>query len=324
MADYHWNPAALQGVFILPNTVADDTLALASAEQLRVLLWFSRHQESWNTAACAAALHMTADECAACLRFWAERGVLAAADAAPAPVPAEAPTIPQARPAAVKPTMREVLDYQKHNPAFSTLVEAASARLGKPIGHGDTATLLYLHNTVGLPMEVILMEIAYAVSIGKPNMRYVEKLALDWSDRDIATVAAVDGHIRYLDACEQAGKTVGTLLAAPRPLSVAQSQLAEKWLDQWQFSHDMLLKAADITREKLPNVTPAFLSYMDKILERWYSEGITTPDSIPAPPPPKKKGVAATNPEESSLEFDDFEQELLRYRPKFHTTDTKK
>ena len=143
--------------------------------------------------------------------------------------------------------VKEVLQYQKRHPEFSTLVEAASARLGKPIGHSETATLLYLHDTVGLPMEVILMEIAYAVSIGKGNMRYVEKLALDWCDRDIATISAVDGHIRYLEACRRAGERVAKLLDAPKALSTAQAELAEKWLMQWRFSEAMLLKAADIT-----------------------------------------------------------------------------
>ncbi len=317
MAQYSWHPTAINGVFILPNAVADNTLALASAEQLRVLLWYSRHTGAWDAAACGAQVGLAPDECEGCLRFWVEQGILAS-DAAPAPPPA-APT-PQARPAAVKPQLREGLTYQKAHPEFSALTEAASARLGKAIGHADTATLLYLHDTVGLPMEVILMEIAYAVSIGKANMRYVEKLALDWCDRDIATVAAVDEHIRWLEACRAAGATVETLLGMSRPLTAAQTQYAERWLNQWQFSHTMLEKAAEITREKLPKVSPAFFSYMDKILERWFAEGIDTPDKIPAAVPAKKKGAAATNPEESSLSFDDeFENELKRYRPKFPT-----
>ncbi len=322
MARYQWQPTALRGVFALPTAVADGALTLASAEQLRVLLCFSRDAEGFDATTCAARLGLTADECEGCLRFWTQQGILAPADET-ASVPAADSPAPLARPAAVKPQLREVLDYQKQHPEFSTLVEAASARLGKPIGHSDTATLLYLHNTVGLPMEVILMEIAYAVSIDKPNMRYVERLALDWCDRDIATIAAVDAHIRYLDACRAAGKTVARLLDAPRAFTASQEQMAEKWLTQWQFSHEMLEKAAAITREKLPKVTPAFLSYMDKILERWFSEGIDRPEKIPAAIPAKKKGVAATNPEESSLEFDDFEKDLLRYRPKFHTPSAK-
>ena len=314
--DYCWNASALRGVFALPNMVADACLLLANAEQLRVLLWFSRHQSQWDATACAAQVGLSPDECEGCLRFWVDKGIISPADAA-APVAADI-SQPQARPAAVKPTIKEVLQYQKQHAEFSTLVEAASARLGKTIGHGDTATLLYLHDTVGLPMEVILMEIAYAVSIGKGNMRYVEKLALDWCDRDIASISAVDEHIRYLEACRQAGERVEKLLAAPRPLGIPQQQLAEKWLLQWQFSDAMLLKAADITREKIEKMTPSFYSYMDKILERWFAEGIDRPDKIPADKPAKKKGVAATNPEQSGLQLEEFEKDLLRYRPKFN------
>lgn len=317
---YCWNAAALRGVFALPTAVADDCLSLASAEQLRVLIWFSRHQP-WDAAACAAQVGLSADECEGCLRFWADKGILTA-DNAPVPA-ADNASAPQARPVAVKPLLKEVIQYQKQHPEFSTLVEAASARLGKAIGHNDTATLLYLHDTVGLPMEVILMEIAYAVSIGKGNMRYVEKLALDWCDRDIASIAAVDEHIRYLEACRNAGETVEKLLDSPRPLGATQQQMAEKWLLQWQFSHEMLLKAADITREKIEKMTPSFYSYMDKILERWFTEGIDRPDKIPAPRPAKKKGAAATNPEESSLHLEEFEKDLLRYTPKFHKTEKK-
>ena len=56
MATYHWNPAEMGDVFILPAAVVDTALALASPEQLRVLLWFSRHRQQWDAAACAAAV----------------------------------------------------------------------------------------------------------------------------------------------------------------------------------------------------------------------------------------------------------------------------
>lgn len=318
MAEFQWSCTAMRGVFLLPDSVADDHLTIATAEQLRVLLWFSRHHQHWDAAACAAQVGLSAEECNGCLHFWAQQGVLTNGEVTPTTA-----VMPQARPAAVKPQIKEVLQYQKTHPQFSVLVEAASARLGKPIGHSDTATLLYLHNTVGLSMEVILMEIAYAVSIGKGSMHYVEKIALDWYDNDISTVSAVDEHIRYLDSCRQAASTVEKLLNAPRELNVNQAKMAEKWLMQWHFSDTMLLKAADQTREKVKKFDGRFLSYMDKILEQWQAEGIDRPDKIPARTPAKRKGPTATNPEESSLDFDEFEKDLLRYRPKFKTPDKK-
>ena len=313
MAQQDWNPAGMRQPLVLPGDVADRCLSLASREQLQVLLWLSRRQLDWDAAACAAALHLSEEECEGCRRFWEEQGILTTAGS-PATPAAPAVSRPAARPAAVKPQLKEVLTYQKQHPEFSVLVEAASARLGKAIGHSDTATLLYLLDTVGLPMDVILTEIAYAVSIGKPHMRYIEKIALDWADQDMTTLPAVDAHIHYLERCRKAAERVEALLALPRPLTAAQAQLAEKWLFQWGFRDDMVQCAATITVDKAGTFKPG---YADKILEQWHAEGIDRPDKIPATPAKKKKGAAATNPEESSLDIQGFEAELLRYRPTF-------
>ena len=79
----------------------------------------------------------------------------------------------------------------------------------------------------------------------------------------------------------------------------------------------MLQKAYAVMIEKCEGkFSPA---YMDKILERWHAEGIHTPDRIAtAAPVPKKKGAASTNPEESSLDNQELEEQLLRYRPVFN------
>ena len=59
----------------------------------------------------------------------------------------------------------------------------------------------------------------------------------------------------------------------------------------------------------------------DKILEGWYGDGVRKPEQIPQPYQ-KKSGVAATNPETSSLDMDGFEQQLRQYRPKYKKKDT--
>ena len=308
MTQYLWVPAGMTRPVVLPGTVADELLTAATPEQLRVLVWLSGHGLTMDAAACAAALGLSPEVCAACLQFWLEQGVLTTADHTPAP------RTPAPRPAPVKPQLREVLAYQKRHPDFSALVETVSARLGKPLVHGDTATLLYLLDTVGLPAEVILMEVVYAVSIGKANMRYIEKIALDWADRELTTLETVDAHIRYEEACQQAGAQVEKWLELPRPLNATQRQLAEKWLNQWQVREDMLRLADAITRERTGKFSPA---YTDRILERWHAEGVDSPEKVHTAPV-KRTGVAATNPEESSLELEGFEGQLLQYTPVFN------
>lgn len=315
MSAYHWHPDSLGEIFLLPAGVMEQ-LQSASKEELAVLLWFSSHHQQWDEAACGADLEMTVEACRSCLQKWVQRGLLMATDAPTTAVSTPAPG-KVARPAPVKPLLQEVLAYQRQHPDFNGFLEQASATLGKPLSHGDTATLLYLMDTVGLSDQVILMEIQHAVNLGKGNMRYIEKVALDWADEDITTFEAVNKRICQRENCREIAAEVEALLQLKQPLNISQSEMAYRWVKEWDFKDEMLCRAYAITTEKKGKFLPA---YMNKILERWHIEGIDSPDKIPTPPAVGKKGPAATNPEQTSLDVDEFEQSLMRYRPKFKTT----
>ena len=310
MSRYVWNDGDLNNLLVLPGEVAD-CLSSAGAEQLRVLLWFSRRGTDFDAASCAAALGMSEPECVGCLNYWVEKGILrcdgaVAASAEPAPVK-------QARPAAVKPLWKEVLAYQQEHKEFNAFLQEVSARLGRPLNHGDNATLLYLITTAGLSQASVLMATAYAVSIDKASMRYIEGLVLGWADEDIITPEQVDEKIRDLTETRASANKVEKVLALPRPLNATQAKTAHKWLTVWCFNDAMLQHAQTLTLE---NCDKFSVAYMDKILERWHAEGIHSPDRITAPKT-KKKGPASTNPEQSSLDSE-FEEQLLKYRPKFN------
>lgn len=313
MSLYRWNSDALGEVFAVPSMVADRLLTLATPEQLRVLLWFSRQGQKFSVAACADAVGLSADECAGCLRFWAEQGVLTGAGQAASVADAPAEKVPVARAAAVKPTWPEVLKYQQEHREFVSFLQEVSVRLGRPLNHGDNATLLYLTTTAGVPAASVLMAVGYAVSVGKANVRYIEGLVLGWADEEVITPEQVDAKIRQLQQAQQVAAQVEKLLCLPRPLTATQAKLAVKWLKDWGFSEVMVKRAYDLMAEHCAKFNPA---YMDKILERWQAEGITQPDRIPAPVG-KKKGPASTNPESSSLHSEEFEEQLMKYRPKF-------
>ena len=314
MSQYVWNGGDLNNLLVLPAAVAD-CLPRAGAEQLRVLLWFSRHTHDFDAAACAAALGMSEQECVGCLNYWAEQGILRSANTVSTPAAAE-PSQKAARPAAVKPVWKEVLAYQQEHKEFNAFLQEVSARLGRPLNHGDNATLLYLITTAGVPQTSVLLATAYAVSIGKASLRYIESLVLGWADEDIVTPEQVDLKIRELTETRQSADKVEKILSLVRPLTAAQAKLAHKWLTVWCFSDTMLQHAQTLMLEHCDK--PNF-GYMDKILERWHAEGIHSPDRI-EPPKTKKKGPASTNPEQSSLDSD-FEQQLLKYRPKFNKKD---
>ncbi len=312
MATYHWAPAGMAEVFVLPATVVDTALKLASAEQVQVLLWFSRHHQQWDAAACGQALGRSAAECESHLQFWVQQGLLCPAEAAASPAAPEK----KARPAAVKPLLPEVLAYEKEHRDFAFFLREVSGRLGRPLSHGDMSTLLYLITTAGIPQSTVVLIAAYAVSLGKPSMRYVEVTALNWADEGITDPWEVDAHIQKLQKQRKTADRVQALLGLARPLNNTQAEMVHKWVQEWGFSDEMLRRAQAETEAKAKKFS---LAYMDKILEHWFMDGIARPEQIEKPQH-EKKTPAATNPEESSLDMEGFEEQLLQYRPKYKKT----
>lgn len=330
--EYRWNPEDMTEVLALPAAVADKHIRLAGSAQLKVLLWLARQGKgTFDAKACGAAIGLSPADCSDALQFWLETGVLLPAGGtraaapvqalppreepprgpAPAPPLPEPAAVPQPRPRAVKPQMKEVLDRQRNSPDFAYLLDSASARLGRPVSHGDMETLLYLYETAGLPVEVILMVIAYAVSAGKGHMRYIEKVALDWADKGIDTIAAAEEHLCRLEHRRQAWDHVAELLELDHTPTVSQSDAAERWVCEWHMDDGLIRLAYDQCREK----TGKFQStYMHKILEHWRADGVDTVEKAQAGRE-KKRGKAARTAKETSFDLQDYADMVRDYTP---------
>ena len=284
MAEYIWKPSLMRRVFVLPEAIADKHLKMAGSVQLKVLLWVSRHGGSFDAEACAKAVGVSAPDCMDALQYWVAAGVLLSDGSEPMPEPtaSEKPPAPVAPPRAVtvpkvnKPQMTDVVRRQKKDGEFRGLLTEVSVRMGRPLSNGDAETLLYLYDTAGLPASVLLMVVGYAAQAERLNMRYIEKVALDWADRGIMTIAAVEEHLCYLERCDQAAIRVQTVCELSKPLSTAAAlRLAEKWVFQWQVTDEVLREAYVVCREK----TGKFESrYVDRVLENWHEQGVTTAD----------------------------------------------
>lgn len=318
MAQYQWDARLLSRVFVLPAAVVDEHLKLAGSVQLKVLLWFSCHGDGgFDAAACAKAVGLSAPDCLDALQYWVQAGVLQEAGA-PQVQPATAAetvsmtltTLPAPRPKAVKPQMTEVIAEQEKNREFSYLLEAVSGRLGRALSPGDMETLLYLHRSAGLPAEVILMVVGYALSAEKLNMRYIEKVALDWADKGIVTMAAAEEYLCRLEHRNQAVEILRRVCdnAEIKP-TVPTMDAAEKWIYQWHISEEVLRLGYDACMEKLGKFQAR---YMDRILEGWREDGDDTEEKITARRRGKKKAVTP-----ATAENEEYESMVERYLPKY-------
>lgn len=334
---YLLNLGAWNSVFAVPTTLVDRHLKLAGSVQLKALLWVLRHSgEAVDEETLSAALGVSKADVADAMLYWQECGLIvrggsgeflpagepAAQESGSAPVsaatgaqatvtPASVPSSaqlpePAAKPAPVLPTRPQKPDNAfvakriAESEEIAMLMQESQVILGRLINNGDSSTLLMMHDYLGLPTDVILMLLQYTVSIGKSNMRYIEKAAINWADEEINTHEKAEEKIRRLNESSKAwGVVEQTLGIARRSPTKQETELASRWINEWRFSPDMIREAY----ERCVNQTGKLsLRYMHKILERWQREGILTLEQ--ARREQEQKSAARREQEENRVSYD--------------------
>ena len=290
---YSINLGSWNSVFAVPCSVVDDNLKLAGSVQLKVLLWVLRHAgEPFEAKDIADALGIDRADVGDAMLYWRENGLISvdgetlsppastAADekVEPAPLqqkvagPPEKPHHLLSRPQ--KPDSEFVAKRMAESKEIACLMQSAQQILGRLLSGGDLATLLMIHDDYGLPCDVIAMLIQYAVNAGRANMRYIEKAAIDWADNDINTHEKAEGRLNLLAKDQKAWRTVEQAVGSPhRAPSKREESLAPIWVNEWKFSPEMIREAYDRTIDGAGKYQTA---YMNKILERWHKDEITT------------------------------------------------
>lgn len=336
---YTWNGDYMWDAATLPAAVGR-YLKLAGSTQLLVLLWMATIGRGRGDAeTCAADLggRVSVEDCADALRFWEQEGLVvrakgaqkemssekaeAAADKLPAVTPILHKTVAAVapktadKPAPAKKTAAPV-SQRSRDAEFRFLLESAEMRLGKPLSHADQNRLLDLYDTAELPVEVILMAVAYAVKMDKPKLSYIQAVVRSWEEQGITTVDAADKHLCYLERTEQAWVQLEQWLdlSAVRP-TVLQKTLAEKWLNEWSVSRELMLAAYERCVEKTGKFQA---SYIDRVLESWRQDGLTTPDKVNAAAKSRRSAPTTATPAQTGgLNLDQYAAMVQTHTPKY-------
>ena len=271
-------------IFPVPNCVVDEDIRLASENQLKVLLYILRNNgENLTEKTVGEQLNIAEGDVKDAVSFWIDRGVLSAQGDIPQGDKSENSHEP---PVEVKKKPRPLSRVQKPDSIFvsrrinedkelATLVQETQVILGKPISNGDTATLVMLHDTDGLPCDVLMMLIQYCHSIGKDNMRYIEKMAVNWASEEITTLERAEEKITNLERYGEAWNRVAMIFGIQNSGSPtkAQQENANRWINEWHFSDEMLREAY----ERCVNKKNSFnITYTNGILKNWSKRNISS------------------------------------------------
>lgn len=286
---YQINPASYQSVFAVPADVVDQYLRFAGAAQLKILLWALRNcPGGFDADAAAQALKLSRMDVVDAVQYWIEAGIIqqtggdpaspaeenrqyTVSPAAEAPSAAEKVNLPLAP---TKPLSEDIVRRTQESPEIAFLFRQAQKKLGRTIGYDTQAKLLMMHDQYGLPVEVVLMIVEYCVSRGKGSIHYIEKMAMNWADREIDTIDSAEREIDYLNRTNTIWTSLRALTGYGNPYpTTQQQQFLDEWTQKLGFDVDMIYCAYEKTIDKIGKTS---FAYMNKILQSWSQEGLRT------------------------------------------------
>lgn len=189
-------------------------------------------------------------------------------------------------------------------------VDEAQKVFGKTFNAYDTNVVVGLVDQYGFEEEAVLAILAYVLRLGKKGVKYAEKIAIGlYDDGYTATADVVD----RINSIEQAKETVYKIKSmfgfGARELTKSEKEIFTKWTQTYGYDVDIIRAAYDITVNSIQKPVP---KYTDKIIEKWYSEGLRTFADIENYENKKKESAQSTQEAQKSYEIDDFFDAALK------------
>ena len=278
---------------IVENDFIDNYLAKANGEYVKVYLVLLRHLNG-NTGGlsiCGLAdcLECTEKDILRAFKYWSKVGLLnidydeagnicglavgnsdsstkteTQAVITPISVKKEEPVKPAA--SVQRKTKKTVSPNQEE---LRQLYFMAEQYMGKPLTASEIKKINYFFDSLDFSIDLIEYLIEYCVENGHRNMKYIETVALAWSDAGIQTTEAAKMNTTLYT------KNVYSILNAfgikGRSAAPAEITYIKKWSDEYGFSLDIILEACNRT---ITNTHKADFKYADTILSNWLMKDV--------------------------------------------------
>lgn len=294
--NYAFSPDHWMRIFAVPSSVAENYLKLASGNAVKVLLFIAYHNDrTYTTDEISEALGISDEMTEEALIFWKNTGVITdkIPDAViPAPTEPTPTSVPKKEKTARKAnsgkelTPREIAARVSDCEDVKILFTKSEECFGRVLTHTEQRSLVWMHDYLGLPSEILLMLIEYCKIHGKLNMRYIESVASDWSERDISTLELAEAEFaRISEMTSFTGKIRSIFGISDRNLSSKEKKYIEEWFDR-NYDAELISYAYDRTIDSTGKLS---FAYLDKILSNWREKGIRDRLSAESETNPSKK-----------------------------------
>lgn len=176
-------------------------------------------------------------------------------------------------------TTEELTNLMEKRNITSSFIGEASRVYGKIFNQHEVEIVVRMIDYIGLDSESVLLLLSYYGKQKKP-LRYIEKAALSFYDDGIVGVRALQERLSAIERREDMeGKIRSMFGMNHRALTTKEKKYIVSWVEKMGFSIDMIRLAYDKTVDITHEPSPA---YANGILERWYADGIDTPEKVEA------------------------------------------
>ncbi len=167
------------------------------------------------------------------------------------------------------------LEKLNDDEAFSQLLSIVSAYKKKPLSREDCNIFAYLYDTLGMSADLLEYLAETCVENGYSSVRTMEKIALEWHERQIRTPEQAEAMQNIYR--QDMWKIMRAFGLTKRNPNNSEKKMMEKWLMQYGFELDVIIEACDRTVFQIHE--PSF-PYADKILSSWKEMGVRTKSDI--------------------------------------------
>ncbi len=247
-------------------------LAEASADAMRVLLALGAENGA-DEEMLSRMTGLSEERVLAALAFWKEAGILETDGEAVVPTTPEREIF---RPSYTGEDMVRIAENGK----IKELVDICSAILEKTFTPTETESIYYLYDGLRLDFEYVVTLCKYCHDIGKPSLRYMEKVGIGLYDRGITTVPALAAYITNEEKKSNMEYRIRTLFGiGERALTPKEKEYLSAWTVDWDLPYELIELAYE---QMIASIAHPKFSYENRILKKWVEAGCRTKEDVEA------------------------------------------
>ena len=175
-------------------------------------------------------------------------------------------------------TSDEISQMVEDDPDLSKMIDECQRILGRMFRVSETGKLLAFVDQLGFTPEYVLCLCAHCAKKKKTTLRYIEGAAVGLHDDGIDTVEKLEAHLSREEKLDSALPLMCELFDIEgRALTNKEKRNFRTWRLTYNYSDDVIRRACEVAADAKGKAT---VSYVNGIIENWYSGGLLTAEDV--------------------------------------------